>query len=117
MHAPHAPVAAVADLRPALADISGACRYLGGIGRSKFYSNVMPDLDVVHIGARTFVTVDSLDRLISERRSLGRIVTGLGKKHDRDSSIGATAGRDSVGRRSGPSTTPHILSPARRAQP
>jgi hypothetical protein len=57
----------VPPLRPALASIPDACGYLGGISRSRLYE-LMPHLDVVRIGARTFITIDSLDRLIAESR-------------------------------------------------
>jgi hypothetical protein len=53
------------SLRPALTDIPGACAYLGKIGRSKFYSDLLPELDVVRFGTRTFITLESLDRLIA----------------------------------------------------
>jgi hypothetical protein len=57
-------VAHVGLLRPALADIPTACRYLGDLSRSRLYE-LLPGLDVIKIGARTFVTVESLDRLIA----------------------------------------------------
>ena len=57
-------IATVAVLRPALVDIPSACQYLGDPSRAKFYADLLPDLDVVKLGARTFVTLDSLDRLI-----------------------------------------------------
>ena len=57
-------VTAIAILRPALADVPNACRYLGDLSRSRLYE-LLPQLDVVKIGARTFVTVASLDRLIA----------------------------------------------------
>ena len=59
---------AVLSLRPALADIPGAIDYLGGPSRSKFYADLLPRLDVVRFGNRTFVTVESLDRLIAANR-------------------------------------------------
>jgi hypothetical protein len=59
-----ASVVAVSSLRPALAAIPDACRYLGDLSRSRLYE-LMPRLDVVHIGARTFITLESLDRLIA----------------------------------------------------
>jgi hypothetical protein len=58
---------AVPPLRPALASIPDACRYLGDLSRSRLYE-LMPCLDVVHIGSRTFISVESLDRLIAENR-------------------------------------------------
>jgi hypothetical protein len=57
----------VAALRPALASIPDACRYVGGLSRARLYE-LMPQLDVVKIGARTFITVASLDRLIAVHR-------------------------------------------------
>jgi hypothetical protein len=54
-------------LRPALVSIPGACRYLGDLSRSRLYE-LMPQLDVVRIGARTFLTIASLDRLINANR-------------------------------------------------
>jgi hypothetical protein len=59
---------AVISLRRALADIPGAIEYLGGPSRSKFYADLLPRLDVVRFGKRTFVTVESLDRLIAANR-------------------------------------------------
>ena len=52
-------------LKPALASINESCRYLGGISRAKFYADVLPFLDSVHIGKRHLVIVDSMDRLIA----------------------------------------------------
>ena len=62
------PTAFDGSFRAALTDIPGACAYLGNIGRSKFYSDLLPQLDVVKFGARTLVTVESLDRLIAANR-------------------------------------------------
>jgi hypothetical protein len=53
------------SFRPALTDIPGACAYLGNIGRSKFYDGILSQLDIVKFGTRTFITLDSLDRLIA----------------------------------------------------
>lgn len=59
-------------LRPAIASIPGSRHYLGGIGASKFYADILPFLDVVKIGTRTFVTFESLDRFIeASRRFVG----------------------------------------------
>ena len=61
-------IVAITSLRPALADIPSAIEYLGGPSRSKFYADLLPVLDVVRFGNRTFVTVESLDRLIANNR-------------------------------------------------
>lgn len=53
-------------LKPALASIPDACKYLGKISRAKFYSDVLPLLETVHIGTRHFVVVASIDRLIAK---------------------------------------------------
>jgi hypothetical protein len=53
---------------PALTNIDGAIDYLGKPSRSKFYADLLPQLDVVKFGARTMVTVASLDRLIAAHR-------------------------------------------------
>jgi hypothetical protein len=63
-----ATLAHVTPLRPALASIPEACRYLGDPSRAKFYADILPKLDVVRLGARTMVTVESLDRLIDANR-------------------------------------------------
>jgi hypothetical protein len=68
---PAAPLLAVASLQPALADIPSAIDYLGRPSRSKFYADLLPHLDVVRFGSRTFVTVESLDRLIAAHRRRG----------------------------------------------
>jgi hypothetical protein len=41
---------------------------LGDPSRAKFYADILPKLDVVKLGARTMVTVESLDRLIAASR-------------------------------------------------
>ena len=58
---------AVASLQPALTSIPDACRYLGGLSRSRLYE-LMAHLDVVKFGVRTFVTIASLDRLIEANK-------------------------------------------------
>jgi hypothetical protein len=55
----------VSTLQPALASIPNACRYLGDLSRSRIYE-LLPRLEIVKIGNRTFVTVASLDRLIAD---------------------------------------------------
>jgi hypothetical protein len=52
-------------LKPALASIPDACKYMGEVSRAKFYSDVLPLLETVHIGTRHFVVVASMDRLIA----------------------------------------------------
>jgi hypothetical protein len=64
-----APAVDVAPLQPALASITVACRYLGGISRSRLYE-LMPELDVVRLGARTFIALESLNRLIAANTRL-----------------------------------------------
>jgi hypothetical protein len=56
-----------ATLKPALASIPDAAKYMGGISRSKFYTDVLPLLQTVNFGTRRFVVVQSMDRLIAER--------------------------------------------------
>jgi hypothetical protein len=63
------PISPVADLRPALTNVEGARRYLGGISRALLYAELFRELEVVHLGARTLITVASLDRLIARRRA------------------------------------------------
>ncbi|HJU20607.1 MAG TPA: hypothetical protein VJ770_29510 [Stellaceae bacterium] len=60
-------VVAIGTMRPALVSIPDACRYLGDLSRSRLYE-LLPDLDKVKIGARNFVTIESLDRLITANR-------------------------------------------------
>jgi hypothetical protein len=54
--------------RPALLSIPAACRYMGDVSRAKFYADVLPQLETVHIGTRHFVVVASMDRLIAKLR-------------------------------------------------
>jgi hypothetical protein len=56
------------SLRPALASIEDSCAYLGGIGRAKFYSDILPKLETIKLGRRNFVVVASMDRLIETGR-------------------------------------------------
>jgi hypothetical protein len=58
-----------APLKPALASIRDACQYLGGVSRAKFYADILPELQTVHLGARHFVVVASMDRLIATREN------------------------------------------------
>jgi hypothetical protein len=51
-------------LKPALASIPDACKYMGDISRAKFYSDVLPLLETIHIGSRHLVVIASMDRLI-----------------------------------------------------
>jgi len=57
----------ITELKPALASIPDACTYMGGISRAKFYTDILPELDTIHLGARHFVVVGSLDRYIAKR--------------------------------------------------
>jgi hypothetical protein len=52
-------------LKPVLASIPNACKYMGDVSRAKFYADVLPQLETVHIGTRHFVVVASMDRLIA----------------------------------------------------
>jgi hypothetical protein len=53
--------------KPALMSINDACRYLGGISRAKFYADILPRLESVHIDKRHMIVVASMDRLIESR--------------------------------------------------
>jgi hypothetical protein len=55
-------------LRPALASIPEACRYMGDVSRAKFYAHLLPLLETVHVGSRHLVVVASMDRLIDRLR-------------------------------------------------
>jgi hypothetical protein len=39
---------------------------MGGVSRAKFYEDLLPHLETVHVGSRHFVVVESMDRLIAE---------------------------------------------------
>ena len=52
-------------LRRALASIPNSCKYMGGVSRAKFYSDILPKLETVHLGTRHLVVVSSMDRLIA----------------------------------------------------
>jgi hypothetical protein len=71
-------VAAVDPLRPALASIRAACSYLGEPSRAKFYADILPHLDIVKFGARTFVTIGSLDRVIAANMRPAAELSGVG---------------------------------------
>ena len=65
-------------LTPALASIEAACRYMGGISRSKFYADILPLLETAKFGNRTLVVVASMDRLIASRsKAHGKISTDI----------------------------------------
>jgi len=52
----------------ALLSYADARYYLGDPSPSKFFADLLPELDVVRFGRRSFVTRDSLDRLIERHR-------------------------------------------------
>jgi hypothetical protein len=58
-------IVAAKSLKPALASIRDSCSYLGGVSRAKFYADILPKLNTVHLGARHLVVVASMDRLIA----------------------------------------------------
>jgi hypothetical protein len=62
------PTSTTAPLKPALVSIRDACKYMGGVSRAKFYSDVLPQLETVHLGTRHFVVVASMDRFIADQK-------------------------------------------------
>jgi len=70
------PTSTTAPLKPALVSIRDACKYMGGVSRAKFYSNVLPQLETVHLGTRHFVVVASMDRFIADQKqTIGQVKT------------------------------------------
>ena len=59
---------AAEPLKPALASIRDSCKYMGNVSRAKFYSDILPLLETIHIGTRHFVVVASMDSLIASLR-------------------------------------------------
>jgi hypothetical protein len=113
MHYPKPKAEETAALKPALASIPNAIKYCGGISRSKFYSDVLPLLQTVNFGARRFVVVSSMDRLIAERAGEGAGV----KNHE------GASGAEEVGQQNEPgastgsngTATQHRIAPGRVA--
>lgn len=64
-----AQVLSVGEIKPALISINDGCKYLGGISRAKFYSDILPQVESVLLDKRRFITVSSLDRLIQKNTS------------------------------------------------
>jgi hypothetical protein len=64
-------------LKPALASIQTACKYMGDVSRAKFYSDILPQPETVHVGARHLVVVASMDRLIAKLLSRDAAANGL----------------------------------------
>jgi hypothetical protein len=58
-------------LRPALASIADARKYLGGVSRAKFYADILSELESVHLGTRHFIVVASMDRYIARLATEG----------------------------------------------
>lgn len=50
--------------KPALASHERMAEYLGGISSGLYFARVLPELDIVKIGARTLPTYESGDRYI-----------------------------------------------------
>ena len=71
--------------RPALLSIPAACRYMGDVSRAKFYADVLPQLQTLHIGSRHFVVVASMDRLIAKMLDKSTANDHPTKRHRRSS--------------------------------
>ena len=114
MHYPKPKTEEMAALKPALASIPNAIAYYGGVSRSKFYADILPLLQTVNFGARRFVVVSSMDRLIAERAG----VQGVGVKNHEGAS-----GAEAVGQQNEPgattglngTATQHRIAPGRAA--
>ena len=57
------------ELKPALASINEARRYMGGPSRAKFYADILPLLESIYFGKRHFILVASMDKEIAARSS------------------------------------------------
>jgi hypothetical protein len=61
-----APASSAADIQPKLVSVEKARSLLGDIGKTRLYEYFYTgDLTRVKVGARTCVTVESIDRLVS----------------------------------------------------
>lgn len=60
----------IVELKPALVSIPDARAYLGSISRAGFYARILPLLDSVMVGHRRMVTLESLDRYITLRKTV-----------------------------------------------
>ena len=58
----------IAKLPSALLSYPDARHYLGDPSAAKFFADLLPELDVVRFGRRSFVTRESLDQLIERHR-------------------------------------------------
>ena len=58
------------SLRPPgrLLSYPDARHYIGDPSASKFFADLLPELDIVRFGRRSFVTRESLDQLIERHR-------------------------------------------------
>jgi hypothetical protein len=76
------------ELKPRLASIPAAIKYMGDPSRSKFYADILPRLQSVHIGRRHFVVVDSMDALIDNLKeaSAGNEDTSIATEVSRNNS-------------------------------
>jgi hypothetical protein len=63
------PIHTTETLRPALTPIPDACKYMGKVSRAKFYADILPELETVHLGTRHLVVVASMDRYIARLAS------------------------------------------------
>jgi hypothetical protein len=57
-------MASLSRLKPPLASIRNAIKYMGDPSRAMFYAVILPQLETLHLGRRHFVVVASMDRLI-----------------------------------------------------
>jgi hypothetical protein len=60
------------ELKPAAVSVDDACKYLGGISRAFFYRDYFDKVEIAQLGTRTVVLVDSLDRLLEDRKQRPR---------------------------------------------
>ena len=107
-------------LKPALASIRDSCNYLGGVSRAKFYADILPKLNTVHLGARHLVIVASMDRLIaSSAVQGGKERRGIPPKRiaQRLTRTDSTSTKSSSpGYRSRPRKTPQLELPAQEGR-
>jgi hypothetical protein len=58
---------------------------MGDVSRAKFYADVLPQLQTLHIGSRHFVVVASMDRLIAKMLDKCAANDHPAKRHRRSS--------------------------------
>ena len=88
-------------LKPALASIDTGRKYLGDPSKSKFYADILPDLETIKFNEndkRKWIIVASMDRLIEARRTAAADIPTTDAADLAQAAVGPALGQQVSGR-------------------